>query len=67
METRDEDGATQYLEFQLGKLDSNATSSVAISRGPSIPGEFEFRSFVISDLIQPKVLPNIHSIIVKVS
>jgi hypothetical protein len=67
MEIRDEDGVTQYLEFQLGQLDSNAASSVAISWHPSGSGEFELRSFVISDLIQSKVLSNIHSAIVEVS
>lgn len=67
MEIRDQDGITQYLQFQLGELDSNETSNVAISWIPTRVGEFEFRSFVISDLIQPEVLSNIHSTIVKVS
>lgn len=67
IEIRDQEGITQYLQFQLGKLDSNAISNVGISWTPSRAGEFELRSFIVSDLIHSEVLSTIHSTIVKVS
>lgn len=67
MEIRDHNGITQYLQFGLGKLGPNATLQVTLSWDPTEPGEYELRSFVVSDVARPEALSIVHSTTVRVS
>ena len=61
IELRNQDGITQFLQFQSGRLDVNATSNIGIMWDPGRAGAYELRSFVLSNFTQPEVLSSVHT------
>jgi hypothetical protein len=58
VEARNSIGITELLEFQTGQA-SSGTIEVGISWTPEEPGEYELRTFLISDLLEPQVLSEV--------
>jgi hypothetical protein len=56
IEVRDEKGATVYLQWQTGKVNPNGESEVGLSWTPEKAGEYEFRTFLISNFTRPQIL-----------
>lgn len=67
VEIRDSDDITQFLGFQITTLRSNSTIQIGMSWEPKFPGEYQMRSFVISDFENPQVLSCINSAVGVVS
>lgn len=58
VEARNSIGITELLEFQTGQASSGSVE-VGISWTPEEPGEYELRTFLISDLLEPQVLSEV--------
>lgn len=56
VEVRDEDGATVYLEWQKGTIYPNKRAEIGMSWIPEKAGEYQVRTFLISDLVNPQIL-----------
>jgi hypothetical protein len=67
IEVRDHDGITQFLQFGVTIIEANATSNTGVSWDPKISGQFELRTFVISDFEHGQVLSSVHTASVIVS
>lgn len=58
VEARNAIGITELLEFQTGQT-SQGNVEVGISWTPEEPGEYELRTFLLSDLQEPVVLSEV--------
>ena len=58
VEARNSIGITELLEFQTGQV-SSGNVEIGISWIPEEPGEYELRTFLISDLLEPQVLSEV--------
>jgi hypothetical protein len=67
LEIRNHEDITQFLQLHQGVLDANGTSNIVVKWDKPTTGEFELRSFVISDLDEPHVLSSIRSALIKVT
>lgn len=56
LEVRDNDGTTLFLEFLLGTLNPNSSSELGASWTVLHPGDYEVRSFAISNFTKPEIL-----------
>lgn len=56
VEVRDSDGITVMVQWQTGTLAPNGDAGVGISWVPESAGEYEIRTFVVSNLSNPQVL-----------
>ena len=56
IEVRDENGVTQYLAWQITTAPTMGTKSAGISWISDKAGEYQIRTFVISNLTNPQVL-----------
>jgi hypothetical protein len=56
LEVRDNNGVTIFLAWQTGTLPANDRTQVGLSWTPEDPGDYQVRTFVISDLTNPRVL-----------
>jgi len=56
VEVRDDTGVTVFLAWQTGTLPANGQTQVGLSWIPEDSGDYEVRTFVISDLDNPRVL-----------
>jgi hypothetical protein len=56
IEVRDESGITQYLAWQTGRASPMATRNAGVSWTPNSAGEYQIRTFAISNLTNPQVL-----------
>jgi hypothetical protein len=61
MEVRSADGVTVSLGWQTGTLRPQGQTEVGMSWIPSDSGEYEVRTFLISDLLNPMVLSEVAS------
>ncbi len=59
VEVRTSDDVTILLEWQIGKLHSNAKSDIAVSWSPTMPGEYTVRAFAISGFTNGDILSHI--------
>jgi hypothetical protein len=67
MEVRNADGVTVSLGWQTGTMRPQGQTEVGMSWIPSDSGEYEVRTFLISDLLNPMVLSGVASSQVTVS
>jgi hypothetical protein len=56
VEIRDENDLTIYMSFLIGTLNPNAVSEMGISWTPQYVGEYEVRSFAITNFTKPEIL-----------
>jgi hypothetical protein len=56
IEVRDDTGVTVFLSWQTGTLTPSGRTDVGISWTPEIAGDYEVRTFVISNLENPQIL-----------
>jgi hypothetical protein len=56
IEVRDESGVTQYLAWQTSTASPSSTRNVGVSWTPDRAGEYQIRTFPISNLTNPQVL-----------
>jgi|GEM_PF-1095261 len=56
IEVRDSAGITVFLAWQTGVLDAGDRAEVGLSWTPEDAGDYQFRTFVISNLQNPQVL-----------
>jgi len=56
IEVRDDTGVTVFLAWQTGTLPASGQTQVGLSWTPDTSGDYEIRTFVISDLNNPQVL-----------
>jgi hypothetical protein len=56
IEVRDSSGVTVYLAWQTGTLNPAGEVEVGLSWKPEQAGDYEVRTFIISDLASPQVL-----------
>lgn len=61
IEARSEENVTVYLNFQTGELNGRAASQIGLSWSPEHAGNYELRTFVISDLIEPQIESQINT------
>ncbi|MGI0012045.1 MAG: hypothetical protein ACREBU_01180 [Nitrososphaera sp.] len=61
IESRDEIGVTQFLEFHIGTLQGNRSSEVGISWKPAEAGNYQLRTFLISGFDSPEVLTGVQT------
>jgi hypothetical protein len=59
IEVRDDNGVTVYLAWQTGSLNPNGQAQVGLSWTPDVSGNYQVRTFVISDLAHPQVLSEV--------
>ena len=59
VEARSSIGITELLEFQTGQVGDGNIVEIGISWPPVEPGEYELRSFLLSDLQEPEVLSEV--------
>ena len=59
IEVRNEDGITTTLRWQTGVLAPNSGLDIAASWVPETPGNYEVRSFVVSNLSNPQILSEV--------
>jgi hypothetical protein len=67
LEVRDSSGVTVSIGWQSGSLSAQGQTEVGMSWLPEDPGNFQVRTFLISDLLSPQVLSEVASTMVKVS
>jgi hypothetical protein len=58
VEARNQIGVTELLEFQTGQI-SEGSVEVGISWTPTESGEYELRTFLLSDFREPNVLSEV--------
>ncbi|HKU49255.1 MAG TPA: hypothetical protein VJP79_04845 [Nitrososphaera sp.] len=56
VEARSSVGITQLLEFQTGQVSEDGSVEIGISWTPDEPGNYQLRTFLLSDLKNPEVL-----------
>jgi hypothetical protein len=56
IEIRDKNGSTLFLDFLVGTLNPNSSSEMGISWTVLYPGDYEVRSFAISNFTKPEIL-----------
>ena len=56
VEARDSNGVTVFLGFLIGTLNPESSSEMGISWKVDAPGEYEIRSFAISNFTKPEIL-----------
>jgi hypothetical protein len=56
IEVRDHDGFTSYLQYQKGVLQSSSSTEIGISWIPEKSGEYDVRTFMLSDFANPIIL-----------
>lgn len=56
MEVRDSDGITVFIGWQSGTLHPESPGEIGMSWIPQDRGDYQVRTFIISDLIDPQVL-----------
>lgn len=61
MDIRDSSGISQFVELQSGSAIVDDRLEVSIFYTPETSGEYEMRTFLITDLHIPKVLSEIKS------
>ena len=61
IEVRDGKGVTVYLQWQMGTMNPDGQSEVGLSWVPESAGTYQFRTFFISDLLDPQILSPIAS------
>lgn len=66
LEVRNKDGATEYLAWQSGEVKVGGQTEVGVSWIPERAGEYEIRTFAVSDLANPQVLSSVSSSEVRV-
>jgi hypothetical protein len=59
IEVRDSSGITVYLAWQTGTLPANGQTQVGLSWTPEFTDDYTVRTFVISDLNNPRVLSEV--------
>jgi hypothetical protein len=59
IEVRDSSGITVYLAWQTGTLDAGDRTEVGLSWTPEDSGDYQVRTFVISNLNNPQVLSQV--------
>jgi hypothetical protein len=67
IEVRDSSGITIFLAWQTGTLNANGQTQVGLSWTPEVPGDYDVRTFVISDLNDPRVLSTVSESTITVS
>jgi hypothetical protein len=67
LEVRDSSGVTVSIGWQSGSLPAQGQTEVGMSWLPKDPGNFQVRTFLISDLLSPQVLSEVASTMVTVS
>lgn len=50
------DGVTHYLKWHVDMLEPKGTAEVRLSWVPKLPGDYQLRTFAISDLENPQIL-----------
>lgn len=61
IEARDKNDITVYLQFQTGELEAGNASQIGLSWSPEAAGNYELRSFLLSDLEEPQIRSEIWS------
>jgi hypothetical protein len=59
IEVRDDNGVTVYLAWQTGTLPAGGRTQVGLSWTPDFSGDYDVRTFVISDLENPRILSDV--------
>ena len=67
IEVRDSSGITVYLAWQTGTLDANDRAEVGLSWTPEDSGDYQVRTFVVSNLNNPTVLSEVKTTQITVS
>jgi hypothetical protein len=67
IEVRDSSGVTVFIGWQRGTLAPQGRTEVGMSWIPQEPGNFQVRTFLISDLLSPNVLSEVFASPVTVS
>jgi hypothetical protein len=67
IEVRDSSGVTVYLAWQTGTLNPAGEVEVGLSWKPEQAGDYEVRTFIISDLASPQILSPIEHATVAVN
>jgi hypothetical protein len=67
LEVRDINGVTISLAWQTGTLNANDRADIGVSWTPQDPGTYTLRTFVISDLANPRVLSLVQESTITVS
>jgi hypothetical protein len=67
MEVRDAAGVTVSLGWQRGTAQPQGHPELGMSWVPERPGNYELRTFLISDLLSPRILSNVTSATVTVT
>ena len=67
IEVRDSSGVTVSIGWQSASLPAHGQTEVGMSWLPKDPGNFQVRTFLISDLLSPQVLSEVASTMVTVS
>jgi hypothetical protein len=67
VEVRDSSGITVFLAWQTGTLNPSGQAEVGLSWTPEEAGDYEVRTFVISDLANPQILSEISKSNISVS
>jgi hypothetical protein len=61
VEVRDSNDVTTYLAWQTGTLNANGHAEVGLSWTPSQSGNYQVRTFILSDLSNPSILSAVQS------
>jgi hypothetical protein len=61
IEVRDSSGVTVFLAWQTGTLPANGRTQVGLSWTPEDSGDYEVRTFVISNLNRPDILSEVET------
>jgi len=56
IEVRDSTGVTQHLAWQSGSLKGGADAEIGVSWTPQQAGDYQLRTFIISNLENPQIL-----------
>jgi hypothetical protein len=67
VEVRDSSGITVFLAWQTGTLNPSGQAEVGLSWTPEEAGDYEVRTFVISDLANPQILSEVQTSDISVS
>lgn len=66
-EVRDADGVTVSMGWQSGTARPQSSTELGMSWIPELPGNYELRTFLVSDLLNPRVLVTVSSSLVTVT
>ncbi len=59
IEVRDSQGITQFLAWQTGVLNADGRAEIGLSWTPQVQGDYQVRTFVLSNLNNPIVLSEV--------